>query len=90
MAFTIEHQFDGAKFTVVGDASGMRVAGPDQPDILVHFVKIFNECAIHVSALHASRPADGQLLLEFEFEFEDVGDLCLLMDELSKASDVRE
>jgi prephenate dehydratase len=86
MAFTIEHQFDGAKLTVIGDASGLRIVGPDRPGTLVHFVKIFHECSIHVSALHSSRPADGQLILDFEFEFEEADDLGLLMDELSKTS----
>lgn len=84
MTLEIKHRFEGANYDVVGDACGIRVTGPDRSGVLVHFVKIFHECAIQVTALHASRPTDGQLVLEFEFEFEDIDDLSLLIDELSK------
>jgi hypothetical protein len=83
MSFTVEHEFAGSKYTVAGDASELRVTGPDGPDVLVHFVKIFNECSIELTALQRKRTSEGQVALVFEFVVEDEQDLQLLVEELS-------
>ncbi len=86
MAFQLEHDFAGAKYTVVGDEGQLEVMGPDLPKALVHFVKIFNECSIDVTGLNARQPANGQLVLSFKFETEEEEDLQLLVEELSAAA----
>lgn len=83
MAFSLEHEFAGSKYAVAGDASELRVKGPDGPNVLIHFVKVFNECSIDLLALYRKRTADGELTLVFEFVVEDEQELQLLVEVLS-------